>query len=66
MARKPHVEHLRVFGCVGHMIVSKIHLKKLDDRSMKVVHLGVERGTKAYRVLDPETGLVYVSRNAFF
>lgn len=64
--RKPPVEHLRVFGCVGHMRVSKSYLKKLEDRSMKVVHLVVERRTKAYRVLDPDTGLIYVSRNVCF
>ncbi|KAL4580126.1 hypothetical protein LXL04_016306 [Taraxacum kok-saghyz] len=30
--RKPHVGHLRVFGCVAHMMITKDHLKKLDER----------------------------------
>ncbi|GJT98735.1 putative RNA-directed DNA polymerase [Tanacetum coccineum] len=64
--RKPHVGHLRVFGCVAHMRVAKGHLKKLDERSMRLVHLGVEKGTKAYRLLDPNTGKIYVSRDVVF
>ena len=49
---KPHIDHLKVFGCVAHMKVAKSHLKKLEDRSIRLVHLGVEKGTKAYRLLD--------------
>nr|KAJ0208302.1 hypothetical protein LSAT_V11C500255750 [Lactuca sativa] len=64
--RKPHVSHLRVFGCAAHMMASQNHLKKLDDRSKKVVHLGVKKDTKAYRLLDPVTELMYVSKNVIF
>ncbi|KAI3516558.1 hypothetical protein L1887_15477 [Cichorium endivia] len=64
--RKPHVGHLRVFGCVAHMLVTKNHLKKLDERSKRVVHLGIEKGSKAYRLLDPDTGTMFVSRNVIF
>lgn len=64
--RKPQIGHLRVFGCVAHMMIPKNHLKKLDDRSKRVVHLGIEKGTKAYRLLDPVTGSIYVSRNVVF
>ncbi|KAI3523596.1 hypothetical protein L1887_01838 [Cichorium endivia] len=64
--RKPSIEHLRVFGCVAHMKVAKNHLKKLDERSIKLVHLGVEKGTKAYRLLDPNSGKMYVSRDVVF
>ncbi|GKB16092.1 zinc finger, CCHC-type containing protein [Tanacetum coccineum] len=64
--RKPHVGHLRVFGCVAHMKILKTHLNKLDDRSMKLVLLGIEKGSKAYRLLDPDTGKLYVSRDVIF
>ncbi|GJS30316.1 zinc finger, CCHC-type containing protein [Tanacetum coccineum] len=64
--RKAHLGHLRVFGCVAHMRIAKSHLKKLDDRSMKLVHLGIEKGSKAYRLLDPDTGKLYVSRDVVF
>ncbi|XP_042756658.2 retrovirus-related Pol polyprotein from transposon TNT 1-94 [Lactuca sativa] len=64
--RKPHVGHLRVFGCVAHMKIAKNHLKKLEDRSKKVVYLGTEKGSKAHRLLDPNTGAIYVSRDVIF
>lgn len=64
--RKPNVDHLRVFGCIAHMKIVKGHLKKLEERSMKLVHLGVEKGSKAYRLVDPNTGKMYVSRDVVF
>ena len=51
--RKPHLGHLKVFGCLAHMKVTTPHLKKLDDRSKKVVYFGVEEGSKAHRLYDP-------------
>lgn len=31
--KKPHVEHIKVFGCVAYMRVPCTNMKKLDDRS---------------------------------
>lgn len=45
--------HLCVFGCLAHIKVACAHIKKLDDRSIQVVNLGSEPGTKAYRLFDP-------------
>lgn len=64
--RKPHVGHMRVFGCVAHLKIAKNHFNKLDDRSKKVVYLGTEKGSKAHRLLNPNTGVIYVSRNVIF
>ena len=64
--RKPHIAHLRGFGCVAYMKVVKGHIKKLEDRSMPLVHLGIEKGSKAYMHLDPDSGKVYVSRDFVF
>lgn len=63
---KPHVEHIRVFGCVVHMKLPTVNLRKLDDRSKAVVYLGKEPGSKAYRLYDPETKAVLVSRDVVF
>lgn len=30
--RKPNIEHLRIFGCIGYAKIETPHLKKLDDR----------------------------------
>lgn len=53
--RKPNVEHLRVFGCVCYAKKEAPFLKKLEDRSRALVHLGTEPGSKAYRLYDPTT-----------
>ncbi|KAG7554412.1 Integrase catalytic core [Arabidopsis suecica] len=64
--RKPNVDHLRVFGCIGYAKVETPHLRKLDDRSRMLVHLGTEPGSKAYRLLDPKTRKIIVSRDVVF
>jgi len=42
------------------------HLKKLDDRSKPMVYLGVEEGSEAYRLYDPNTRRIVVSRDVIF
>ena len=64
--KKPRVDYLKVFGCIAYMKVPNIHVKKLDNRSKRVVHLGREAGTKAYRLYSPETGVVHISRDIVF
>ncbi|KAL8091057.1 hypothetical protein AgCh_040237 [Apium graveolens] len=64
--RKPHLEHIRVFGCLAYMKVPTVNLKKLDDRSLPVIHLEKEPRTKAYRLYNPVTKTVHVSRDVFF
>ena len=64
--KKPQIEHLRVFGCVGHVKVPSVQLKKLDDRSMPMVYLGSEEGSKAYRMYDPQSKKLHISRDVFF
>lgn len=44
--RKPNIEHLRVFGCIGYAKIDSQHLKKLDNRSRQLVHLGTEQGLR--------------------
>nr|GEX60055.1 ribonuclease H-like domain, reverse transcriptase, RNA-dependent DNA polymerase [Tanacetum cinerariifolium] len=64
--RKPNLENLRVFGCIAYAKVPLQHLTKLDDRSTKMVYLGNEQGSKAYRLFDPTTQRVCVSRDVKF
>ncbi|XP_033138570.1 uncharacterized protein LOC103844422 isoform X1 [Brassica rapa] len=65
-ARKPNLAHIRTFGCIGYAKVVKPHLKKLEDRSLMLIHLGTEPGSKAYRMLDPQTQRIVVSRDVVF
>ena len=64
--RKPNIEHLRVFGCIGYTKIDTQHLKKLDNRSRQLIHLGTEPGSKAYRLFDPTNRRVVVSRDVIF
>lgn len=65
--KKPNVDHLRVFGCLGFAKPAKQkHLRKLDDRSRVLVNLGTEPGSKAYRLMDPTSRKVVVSRDVVF
>lgn len=63
---KPNIGHIRVFGCLAHMKIPQVHTRKLDDRSIQVINLGKEPGTKAYRLFDPLNNRVYVSRDVVF
>jgi len=62
----PSIQHLRTFGCIAHTKVNTPHQKKLDDRSRRMVFVGYEPGSKAYRVYDPSTRHVHISRDVVF
>ena len=64
--KKPNINHLRIFGCIGYAKIEKIQLRKLDDRSKMLVNLGTEPGSKAYRLYDPQTRKIVVSRDVVF
>ncbi|KAL8109609.1 hypothetical protein AgCh_025643 [Apium graveolens] len=63
---KPNLSQVRVFGCLTHMKILDVHTKKLDDKSMKVINLGREPSSKAYRVYDPVKRRIHVSRDVVF
>ena len=64
--KKSAVHHLRIFSCIAHVRNSSPHLKKLEDRSQKMIFIGYEAGSKAYRAYDPTTNRVHVSRDIVF
>jgi hypothetical protein len=64
--RKPAVHHLRTFGCVAHVKRLGPGIDKLADRSTPMIFVGYEEGSKAYRVYDPATKKVRVTRDAKF
>nr|GEZ83500.1 zinc finger, CCHC-type [Tanacetum cinerariifolium] len=64
--RKPNLQHIRIFGCIAYVKVPSQKLTKLDDRSIQMVYLGSEPGSKAYCLFDPITMKIYVSRDVKF
>lgn len=63
---KPNVEHFRVFGCVCHVHVPAVKRTKLDEKSHKCVLLGLSNESKGYRLYDPVTKKIIVSRDVKF
>lgn len=64
--KTPNLDHIRIFGCLAFMKVPSIHTQKLDDRSLPIIYLGKEPGTKACRLYSPSERQVYVSRDVVF
>ena len=64
--KKPAVHHLRTFGCIVYVKNTKPNLKKLEDRGQRMVFIGCEKGSKAYRAYDPTTGKVVITRDVVF
>ena len=64
--KRPNAECLKVFGCIAYMKTPAVHTKKLDDRSQMVVHFGREPGIKAFRLFDPITNSILISRDVVF
>ncbi|CAL2226145.1 unnamed protein product [Prunus armeniaca] len=63
---KPSVDHFRIFGCISHVHVPDSRRIKLDDKSLKCIFFGVSEESKAYRLFDPVSQKVIVSRDVVF
>lgn len=64
--KKPAVEYFRVFGCIGYVHVPDQRRRKLDDKSKKCVFLGVSEESKAWRLYDPITKAIVISKDVVF
>lgn len=62
--KKPRVSHLRIFGCIAYALVN-FH-SKLDEKSTKCIFVGYSLQSKAYRLYNPISGKVIISRNVVF
>lgn len=64
--RKPSVDHLRTFRCMAHVKTVSDHNSKLADQSTPMIMTGYEEGSKAYRLCNPYTNKVVVTRDVVF
>jgi len=62
----PVVSHLRVFGCKAFVHVPKENRKMLDSRDIKCTFIGYCSEYKPYKLFDPSTHKVFVSRDVAF
>ncbi|KAL8166419.1 hypothetical protein V2J09_007918 [Rumex salicifolius] len=63
---KPSVSHFKVFGCVAHAHVPDARRVKLDSKSTLCVNFGVSTESKGYRLYNPVSKKVIVSRDVIF
>jgi hypothetical protein len=57
---------LIIFGCIVFVQNTKVNLKKLEDRGTRMIFVGYECMSKAYRAYDPVTKRVTITRNVIF
>lgn len=63
---KPSVDHFRVFGCIAHAHVPDARRTKLEDKSRSCVLFGVSKESKGYRLYDPVSKQIVISRDVIF
>ena len=66
MEAKPSVKHLRIFGCIAYTLIPSQRLQKFNAKSGKCVLIGYNIESKAYKLFNPITKNVIVSRNVLF
>ncbi|CAI7896192.1 unnamed protein product [Closterium sp. NIES-54] len=64
--KKPLVDMLRVFGCMGLVHVPKEKRDKLQAAAVWAVHLGLARGSKGWLMSDPKSNTIFTTRDAKF
>lgn len=63
---KPNINHLRIFGCIGYALTPSQQHQKLDSKSKKCIFIGYSNESKAYKLYDPNTCKVIISRDVIF
>ncbi|GKV46281.1 hypothetical protein SLEP1_g53273 [Rubroshorea leprosula] len=61
--RRPAIDYFRIFGCIANAHVPDQKRSKLDDKGEKCIFLGVSDQSKAYRLYNPLTKKVIISRD---
>ncbi|KAI3734276.1 hypothetical protein L6452_13741 [Arctium lappa] len=63
---KPGISHLKIFGCLAYSHIPDQRRSKLDDKSEKTIFVGYSEHSKAYKLYNPQTRKVIVSRDVIF
>lgn len=64
--RKPAVDHFRIFGCIAYAHFPDEKRRKLDKKGEKCIFLGVSDMSKAYKLYNPSTMKIVISRDVVF
>lgn len=64
--KKLLVNYFSVFECVGHVRVPDARRSKLECKCVSYILLGVNSELKGYKMFDPISKKIIVSRNVVF
>nr|KAJ0190715.1 hypothetical protein LSAT_V11C800406370 [Lactuca sativa] len=64
--RKPNLDYLKVWGCVAYYRTPDPKRTKLGARANKSIFIGYAQNSKAYRLIDIDSGVVVESRDVEF
>jgi len=64
--KQPKYDHLRVFGYLYYMSITKAGREKLQDRIIPCIFLGYSYGKKGYKAMSLTDKKFYVSRDVVF
>ena len=66
IGRSCDYSHLRIFGCDAYSLTPKNQRSKLDPKSKCYVFVGYDYAVKAYRLWDPTSQNIVISRDVTF
>lgn len=64
--KKPDLSILRIFGCKAMSFIPKEKRFKFDPKSKHCIFIGYSSTTKGYRLYDPCTNKIFISRDVKF
>jgi len=63
---KPSLQFLRIFGCLCFSYIPQVKRDKLDKKAVPGIFIGYSVFSKAYKVYEPQTEKIVVSRDVHF
>ena len=57
---------MKVFGCVAYAFINSEVCQKMDDKSEKCIFIGYSHESKGYRLFNPKTSRLIISRDVMF
>lgn len=64
--REPNIKHLRVFGSKSLTYIPREKRDKWDAKAQELIFIGYDENIKGYRLIDPKTNKITVSRDVIF
>ncbi|KAG6487034.1 hypothetical protein ZIOFF_055615 [Zingiber officinale] len=64
--KKPVVDHFKIFGSLAYALLPSQRREKFDSKGQKLIFIGYNNESKGYRLLDPSTLKIIVSRDVIF